>query len=243
MSQKEFNTDYVNKYVKIVKHKLEFAFSHLARFVYNISTFGRHFECPFGTSFPACQDNLRLPKPPAGFPSRPSQVCLNIMALACVEWSWRGGGSRVEDILKEVTPLALGEFHIIWKDNIEGLNEKEVYFGYVCLLSIVCVSLSFGQPTMQAYFSIRSRRVQRNWWRGREHFFWTPYLVLWYYVVRFWQMTSYDNVTKRNVKSILTSSVIQQQQQHQQSLLCSLPSIFNIWMLGGLTALQHLPET
>ncbi|KAK2562978.1 hypothetical protein P5673_013972, partial [Acropora cervicornis] len=86
MSQKEFNTDYVNKYVKVVKHKLEFAFSHLARFVYNISTFGRHFECSFGTSFPACQDNLRLPKPPQAFPRFPfsSQVCLNIMALALV---------------------------------------------------------------------------------------------------------------------------------------------------------------
>ena len=46
---------------------------------------------------------------------------------------------------------------------MEGLSEKEVYFGFVCLLTIVCVSLSFGQPTMQAYFSIRSRRVQRNW--------------------------------------------------------------------------------
>ena len=182
-----------------------------------------------------------------GFPSLP-QVSLLVPGLPKhhglglgVEWSWRGGGSRIEYILKEVTPLALGEFQIIWKNNIEGLNEKEVFFGYVCLLSIVCVSLSFGQPTMQAYFSIQSRRVQRNCWRGREHFFWTHDLVLWYYVVRFWQMTSYDDVTTQNVESILTSSVTQQQQQ-QQSLLCSLPSILNIWRLGGFTALQHLPE-
>lgn len=60
-----------------------------------------------------------------GFPSLP-QVSLLVPGLPKhhglglgVEWSWRGGGSRVEDILKEVTPLALGEFHIIWKDNIE----------------------------------------------------------------------------------------------------------------------------